>query len=89
MRLAPRSATLRAWASTSSAIWKWASVSKPRAFFNPATSSPPSLAPWMPPVLALVGEGQPMMVRSEMIDGRVVSAFAARIAASSSFMSST
>ena len=42
----------------------------------------------MPPVFCLVGDGQPMMVRSAMIDGLPVSALAASMAAASASVSS-
>ena len=41
------------------------------------TSSSPSAEPCAAPVFCLFGAGQPMMVRSTMIDGRSVSALAA------------
>ena len=41
-----------------------------------ATSASPSAEPWAAPVFCLFGAGQPMIVRSTMIDGASVSALA-------------
>lgn len=51
------------------------------SILRPRISSAPIAEPWMPPVFCLVGEGQPMIVRSAMIEGLPVSACAAATAA--------
>jgi hypothetical protein len=53
-----------------------------------ATSSAPSAEPCAFSLFCRFGAGQPMMVRSRMIDGRSVSASAARIALCSASTSS-
>src|SRR5665648_402659 len=73
----PRSVTARARASTSSSTWNCCSGSKPSSSLMAATSGAPSAEPCTAPVFFLVGAGQPMIVRREMIDGRPVSALAA------------
>ncbi len=55
----------------------------PRIRLVAATSSAPSAEPWILPVFFLFGAGQPMIVRSEISDGRAVSARAASNAAAS------
>src|SRR3954453_6839458 len=85
----PLSTTERACASTSSVTSNVCSGSKPSSRFVAATSSAPRAEPCALPVFCLFGAGQPMIVRSVMNDGRLVSAFAASIAASSASTSST
>ena len=68
----PRSATLRACATSSSQAGKDTSGSKPRTRLVAATSSAPSAEPCAAPVSCLSGAGQPMMVRRPMIDGAAV-----------------
>ncbi|KFC53035.1 hypothetical protein GY12_12780 [Micrococcus luteus] len=74
---AERSAMDRAPARSSGSTSKVVVGSSPRPSFRPATSSVPSLEPWMPPVFCFVGEGQPITVRSLISEGRPVSALAA------------
>ena len=71
----------RVWAMTSSSTTKDFSGSNPRISLVAATSSAPSLEPWMPPVFCFPGAGYPMIVRRAISEGLAVSAFAARIAA--------
>jgi len=54
-----------------------------------ATSSTPSAEPCALPVFCSFGAGQPMIVRSRMIEGRSVSASAASTARCSASTSST
>ena len=68
---APRSTTLRACASTSSATSKVLSGSKPRISLTAATSSSPSAEPCALPVFMALGAGKAMTVRSRMNDGPV------------------
>jgi len=82
-------ALLRVCSRTAGSTAKLASGSKPSAFFSPATSSAPSLAPWTEWWPALVGSGQPMMVVSLMNDGLSVTDFAASMASYSAWMSSS
>ncbi len=84
----PRSSTLRACARTFGSTGKCSSGSKPRTCLVARTSSSPRAEPCALPVFCLFGAGQPMIVRTEMIDGRPVSACAAAIAASSATTSS-
>ena len=74
-------ARARTAATASSSTANMASGSAPRASFRPDRASAPSFAPWMPPVFCLPGVGQPMMVRTAMIDGLSVTALAALMAA--------
>ena len=84
----PRTATRRACSSTSGATSKVLSGSKPRMSLVARTSSSPSADPWAAPVFCLFGEGQPMIVRSTISDGRPVSAWAAASARSTAARSS-
>ena len=65
----PRSATLRACATSASSTGNVTSGSKPRIRLVAATSSAPSAEPCALPVFCLFGAGQPMMVRSAMMEG--------------------
>ena len=82
----PRSATLRACATASSSTGNATAGSKPRISLVAATSSAPSAEPCAAPVFCLCGAGQPMIVRSAMIDGAAVWS---RAAASASASAST
>jgi hypothetical protein len=84
----PRSTTSRACSSTSASTWNDRAGSRPSTSLVAATSSLPSAEPWILPVFCLFGAGQPMIVRSEMNDGRSVSAFAASNARHSASTSS-
>ena len=74
--------------SASGGTTKLLSGSKPSAFLVSFTSSGPSGLPCASEVLALLGEPKPMVVRTQMSDGRPVSALAAASALSMASMSS-
>ena len=84
----PRATTSRAWASTSASTAKCTSGSKPRIFLVLRISSSPRADPCAAPVFCFVGAGQPMIVRTAMIDGRSVTRCAFLIAASRATTSS-
>ncbi len=77
---APLSTSFLVWVSTSSDTWKLSSGSKPRASFKPASSSAPSLEPWIFPVFCLVGLGHPIIVFRVISVGCEVFALAFSIA---------
>ena len=80
MQALPRSATWRAWLTTSSSTGKSTSGSKCRTSLVAFTSSTPSADPCAAPVFCLFGAGQPMIVFSAIKDGASVCSLAVSMA---------